>query len=59
MTYLKYIQYFYLIIAVIMIIDGIKNYQNGESIVMNLVIIVLAIFMFFFRRHFAQKYNKK
>jgi hypothetical protein len=59
MTYLKYIQYFYLVIALIMIIDGVKNYQNGESIVMNLVIIVLAIFMFFFRRDFAQKYNKK
>ena len=59
MTYLKYIQYFYLVIAVIMLVDGFKNYQNGNDFFMNVIIFLLAIFMFFFRRHFANKYSKK
>lgn len=59
MAYLKYIQYFYLVIALIMIVDGINNFRIGESYMMNIVIAVMAIFMFFFRRHFANKYSKK
>lgn len=59
MAYLKYIQYFYLAIALFILVDGIKKYQNGEEFFMNAVIFILAIFMFFFRRHFANKYSKK
>jgi hypothetical protein len=59
MAYLKYIQYFYLVIAIIMIVDGIINFRNGESVLMNILIAVMAVFMFFFRRHFAHKYSKK
>ncbi|MFY7812109.1 MAG: hypothetical protein ACOVQ2_10310 [Flavobacterium sp.] len=59
MAYLKYIQYFYLVVAIIMIVDGINNYSNNKDIIMNVLIAVMAIFMFFFRRHFSNKYSKK
>lgn len=57
--FIKYFQYAYLVIAIVMIVDGIKNYSNGESYVMNVLIAVMAVFMFFFRRHFSNKYSKK
>lgn len=58
-TFIKYFQYAYLVIAVFMIVDGIKKYNDGESIIMNIFIAVMAVFMFFFRRHFSNKYSKK
>lgn len=64
MNYLKFTQYAYLIAAVLFAVEAFKQYQDGETnkaIIMALFTFV-GIFMFFFRRNFAQKFaerNKK
>lgn len=63
MNYLKYTQYIYLVAAVFFAIKafGIWEQDNDEHFLF-LGIAVLAIFMFFFRRKFAKKFedaNKK
>jgi hypothetical protein len=62
MTYLKFIQYIYLVFAVFFIYDAFKKHQEGKElsdIGLSLVIAAVAIGMFFFRRHFHNKYQKK
>ncbi|CAM4050960.1 MULTISPECIES: hypothetical protein [Flavobacterium] len=56
MNYLKFIQYFYLLFGVFFFYEAFRRYQNNESYLMSIVIAVVAIGMFFFRRHF---YNKQ
>lgn len=49
----------YLIIAVVFIIETILNWNsNRERAYLMLVFSVLAVFMYFFRKHFRKK-NKK
>ena len=63
MTYLKYIQYFYLIAAVLFVVDGFMNLNSAErSPWISFFFGAIALFMFFFRRNFAKKMsdqNKK
>ena len=62
MGYLKYTQYVYLAFAVYFIYDGITKLNEGaETFWLSFAIAVMAIFMFFFRRKFAKKFddNKK
>ena len=63
MTYLKYTQYFYLVFAVFFIYDGISKWGvEGTTPWLSFMIAGLAVFMFFFRRKFAKKFedrNKK
>lgn len=56
MTYLKYIQYFYLIAAILFAVDGFMNLNGTErSPWISFFFAVIALFMFFFRRKFAKK----
>lgn len=56
MTYLKYIQYFYLIAAVLFAVDGFMNLNSNErSPWISFFFAAIALFMFFFRRRFAKK----
>jgi hypothetical protein len=56
MTYLKYIQYFYLIAAVLFAVDGFINLNSTErSPWISFFFAAIALFMFFFRRKFANK----
>jgi len=56
MTYLRYIQYFYLIAAVLFAVDGFMQFNSEErSPWMSFFFAAIALFMFFFRRRFAKK----
>jgi len=62
MGYLKYTQYVYLVFAIYFIFDGVTKLNEGnETPWLSFAIAVMAIFMFFFRRKFAKKFddNKK
>jgi len=56
MTYLKYIQYFYLVAAILFVADGFMNLNSNErSPWISFFFAAIALFMFFFRRRFAKK----
>lgn len=59
MNYLKYTQYIYLVAAVIFLVDGIYTWQIGEDgYWLSLILGVVALFMFFFRRKFAKRFDQ-
>lgn len=58
MNYLKFTQYIYLLAGIFFIYAGFKRYADGEEgFWIWFVIAALAIFMFFFRRKFARKFE--
>jgi len=60
MNYLKFTQYAYLIAGVLVAIESYNQYQAGnmnKAIIMGIFTLV-AIFMFFFRRNFANKFHE-
>lgn len=60
MGYLKYTQYVYLLFAVFFIYDGVIKLNEGiEGSTMSFIIAGLAVFMFFFRRKFARKFDDR
>jgi hypothetical protein len=62
MNYLKFTQYVYLAFGLYFIYDGISKWNQPEKPWLSFIIAGLAIFMFFFRRRFARKFedqNKK
>jgi hypothetical protein len=60
MRILKYTHYAYLAIGFYALIDAIIKFSNKEEgYQMGLGIAVLAIAMFFFRRHFVNKFEKR
>lgn len=61
MNYLKFTQYAYLLAAIIIAIEGVRQYQlgdNSKAILMG-IFSVIGIFMFFFRRRFAKKFGER
>jgi hypothetical protein len=60
MNYLKYTQYVYLIFGAFFIYDGITKMNDPvETPWLSFIIAGLAIFMFFFRRKFAKKFENR
>ncbi len=60
MKILKYTHYAYLAIGFYALIDAIIKFSNQEEgYQMGFGIAVLAIGMFFFRRHFVNKFEKR
>ncbi|WP_374401187.1 hypothetical protein [Flavobacterium sp.] len=59
MTYLKFIQYIYLIFAVFSLYDAFDKFNKNEDYLLSIIIAAVSIGMFFFRRHFHNKYQKK
>lgn len=59
MTYLKIIQYVYLAFGFIFLYKAYNEYTNGGNPIMFLAIGVVAIAMFFFRRHFHNKQQNR
>lgn len=63
MNYLKYTQYVYLVAAVFFTFKAVEIWnEDNDQHFLFLGIAVLAVFMFFFRRRFANKFedrNKK
>ncbi|GGE99737.1 hypothetical protein [Flavobacterium limi] len=60
MGYLKYTQYAYLVIAVLFIYDAITKINAGNDTPwLSFLIAGMGIFMFFFRRRFAKKFEDR
>ncbi|WP_308992910.1 hypothetical protein QLS71_010405 [Mariniflexile litorale] len=58
MKYSKIFQYAYLVFAALFIYDGIGKWNHGtNSAYVSFGLAALAIFMYFFRRKFAKKYD--
>lgn len=58
MKILKYVHYLYLIMALLFLYEGIVKMQNKENPVVVFLFAAVAVFMFFFRRHFINKIQK-
>jgi len=59
MNYLKYTQYVYLVFGLYFIYDGIAKWGDQDKPWISFGIAALAIFMFFFRRRFARKFENQ
>ncbi|MBS7229807.1 hypothetical protein KHA90_02120 [Flavobacterium psychroterrae] len=58
MGILKYTQYLYLIIAAAFIYDGVtKLNSHTENAWLSFIIAGVSVFMFFFRRKYAKKFD--
>ena len=60
MNYLKYTQYIYLVAAIFFAIRAVEIWdQDNDQHFLFLGIAILSVFMFFFRRRFAKKFEDK
>ena len=60
MNFSKIFQYAYLVFAVLFLYAGISKWQDGvHGAYLSFGLAALAIFIYFFRRKFAKKYNDK
>ncbi|MEH6535156.1 MAG: hypothetical protein V7719_02095 [Psychroserpens sp.] len=60
MKILQFFQYVYLFFAVIFIYDGFENLgEDGNRAIISFVFAALAIFMYFFRKKFRNKFDNK
>lgn len=58
MGILKYTQYLYLLIAAAFIVDGVTKLNSpGENPWLSFIIAGVSVFMFFFRRKYAKKFD--
>jgi hypothetical protein len=59
MNYLKYTQYVYLVFCIYFIYDGFSKLNAADDTPwLSFIIAGLALFMFFFRRKFAKKFEQ-
>lgn len=60
MNYLKFTQYAYLIAGILFAVDAFKKWENerGNAII-EAIFATVGIFMFFFRRKFAKKFEDR
>jgi hypothetical protein len=61
MKYLKFTQYAYLLAGILVAIESYNQYHQGNSnqaIIMG-IFTLAAVFMFFFRRNFAKKFQDR
>jgi len=57
MKLLKYLQYAYLVFAVVFLYDAIANWSvDRNRSYMSLFFVVLAIFMYFFRKKYSTRF---
>lgn len=57
MNYLKYTQYIYLVFGLFFIYEGFTKINTEETPWLSFGIAALSLFMFFFRRKFAKKFE--
>ena len=58
-NYHKYFQYFYLFIAALFIYDAYSKFALDQVYWTSLLLAGLGIFMFFFKRKFAKKFEDR
>jgi hypothetical protein len=59
MNYLRLVQYFYLAFAAFFAYDAFAKFTKNENYVLSILIALVSLGMFFFRRHFYNKYQNK
>ncbi len=60
MKYAKFFQYAYLVFAALFLYDVVAKWLNtGEIAYASLILGVLAVFMFFFKRKFSKKFQDR
>ena len=60
MNYLKYTQYVYLVAAGFFVYNGISKLNSGTDMpYLSFILAATALFMFFFRRKFAKKFENQ
>jgi hypothetical protein len=60
MNYFKFTPYIYLIAGIYFVYNGITKLNSGTDMAyLNFFLAIGAIFMFFFRRKFAKKFDNK
>lgn len=59
MKILQYTQYIYLIFFVVFLYEAFEKYQAGDAPWLVLLLAGMSLFMFFFRRRFAQKMQQR
>ncbi|MCF7567597.1 hypothetical protein L3X37_04360 [Sabulilitoribacter arenilitoris] len=60
MKYSKFFQYAYLVFGILFLYDALSKYiNNGEIAYASILLVALAIFMFFFRRKFTKKFEDR
>lgn len=60
MKLLKFLQYAYLIFAILFLYDAITKWNvEGENPYLSLGLAVLAVFMFFFRKKFRKRFEDR
>lgn len=59
MNYLRFTQYVYLVFGLYFVYYAFTQWQAGESPWLSLIIAAVAVFMFFFRRKFATKFDNR
>ncbi len=59
MNYLKYTSFVYLLAAGFFLYDAYERHQEGRSFWLSIILSVVAVFLFFFRRHFARKMEQR
>lgn len=59
MGYLKFVAYIYLLAGTFFIYEGVVAIQNNENSFLMFLLAGCAIFMFFFRRRFAKKFEER
>ncbi|MGC4040450.1 MAG: hypothetical protein QM710_06610 [Flavobacterium sp.] len=64
MNYLKFTSYAYILVAILFAVEAFTQYESGNTnkAILMVLFTVGSIFLYFFRRRFAQKFvdrNKK
>ncbi|WP_309613422.1 hypothetical protein [Flavobacterium sp.] len=62
MNYLRFTQYAYLLAGILFAIDAFVKWRSQENFTISAIFAAVCIFLFFFRRKFAKKFddhNKK
>ena len=60
MKYLKYTSFLFLLLAVVLIIDGVLRLDNPDGgSTLSFVFAGVCVFMFFFRRNMAKRFENR
>lgn len=59
MNYLSITKYIYLVVGLIMIYDAISKWNQDPKPWLSVFLAALAIFMYFFRRNFAKRFEDR
>ena len=61
MNYLRFTQYAYLIAGLVFAVDAFIKYQEEETnkAIISAIFAVICVFMFFFRRNYAKRFDQR